>query len=138
MPKVHSPQRFVAFADEIRQFYRVESEQLLKLGVRATHCTMLHYLIDHPGMIQQELAEIYGASRSTMSGMLSDMEACGLIERRADPENRRCVRVFLTDHGLALAQEIRAAFWSYCERLLSDFTQEEVDQLEGFLEKLRR
>ena len=138
MPKVHSPQRFVAFADEIRQFYRVESEQLLKLGVRATHCTMLHYLIDHPGMIQQELAEIYGASRSTMSGMLSDMEACGLIERRADPENRRCVRVFLTDHGLARAQEIRAAFWSYCERLLSDFTQEEVDQLEGFLEKLRR
>ena len=138
MPKVHSPQRFVAFADEIRQFYRVESEQLLKLGVRATHCTMLHYLIDHPGMIQQELAESYGASRSTMSGMLSDMEACGLIERRADPENRRCVRVFLTEHGLALAQEIRAAFWSYCERLLSDFTQEEVDQLEGFLEKLRR
>lgn len=138
MPKIHSPQRFVAFADVIRQFYRAESAQLSKLGVRATHCTMLHYLIDHPGMIQQELAEIYGASRSTMSGMLSDMEACGLIERRADPDNRRCVRVYLTDHGLALAQEIRAAFQSYCERQLSAFTQEEEDQLEGLLERFGR
>lgn len=133
MPKIRSPQRFIAFADVIRQFYRAESAQLLKLGVRATHCTMLHYLIDHPGMIQQELAEIYGSSRSTMSGMLSDMEACGLIERRADLDNRRCVRVFLTEHGHALAQEIRAAFFSYCERQVSAFTQEEVDQLESLL-----
>ena len=137
MPKIRSPQSYIAFADVIRQFYREESAQLLKLGVRATHSTLLHYLIDHPGMIQQELAEIYGASRSTMSDMLSDMEACGLVERRADPVNRRCVRVFLTEHGLSLAQEIRAAFFRYCERRVSDFTQEEVDQLEGLLQRFR-
>ena len=129
---LRDPERFIAFADIIRQFYRAESVRLSRLDVRATHCTMLHYLIDHPGMIQQELAE------STMSEMLGDMENCGLIERRTDPQSRRCLRVFLTGRGMACAQEIKGLFRDYCERQLSVFTQEEVDQLECLLAKFGR
>lgn len=135
---LRDPERFIAFADIIRQFYRAESVRLSRLDVRATHCTMLHYLIDHPGMIQQELAELYGASRSTMSEMLGDMENCGLIERQTDPQSRRCLRVFLTGRGMACAQEIKDVFQDYCERQLSVFTQQEVDQLECLLAKFGR
>jgi DNA-binding MarR family transcriptional regulator len=49
-----------------------------------------------------ELAERLGLSRPTVSNLLTQMEAAGLVERRPRPENRRQVEVLATARALDL------------------------------------
>jgi DNA-binding MarR family transcriptional regulator len=48
---------------------------------------------------QLALAEQLGVDRTVMTYLLDDLEAAGLIERQADPADRRARRIVATDGG---------------------------------------
>src|SRR4030081_25949 len=53
----------------------------------------------HPGMSQQELHEKTAIDPSSMVAVIDELEAGGLAERRAHPEDRRVRTIFLTELG---------------------------------------
>jgi DNA-binding MarR family transcriptional regulator len=57
-----------------------------------------------------ELAELLDMTPPMMSGLIGDLEQRGLLARRPDPNDRRRVRLELTDAGEALTERI-AEFW---------------------------
>jgi DNA-binding MarR family transcriptional regulator len=57
-----------------------------------------------------ELAELLDTTPPMMSGLIGDLEQRGLIARRPDPDDRRRVRLELTEAGADLTERI-AEFW---------------------------
>lgn len=59
------------------------------------------------GVTQQELAEKLLVTKGNVVGLLDRMELAGLVERRADPADRRANRIHLTRRG---REALRGAF----------------------------
>lgn len=57
---------------------------------------MLMKLRQHPGLSQKDLAEIIEVEPMTIARLTDRLEARGLVERRADPRDRRIWRLHLT------------------------------------------
>lgn len=86
---------------------------------------------------QRELAEAVGIQGATLTHHLNAMEAQGLLTRRRDPANRRIHHVELTDAGEALFRQLAGAAISFDQRLRSGLDTEEVERLDGLLQRLR-
>ena len=58
--------------------------------------TVMRYLFPHPGALPSQVAFATGLQRSNLSTVLRGLEEKGLIERVADPEDGRWVRIHPT------------------------------------------
>ena len=61
-----------------------------------------------------------------MHQLIASMERDRLIERRADPANRRILRVWLTEHGTEVLRACHRAVDAVEERMLSTLSVEEA------------
>jgi DNA-binding MarR family transcriptional regulator len=71
-----------------------------------------------------------------MTRMVDRLEAKGLISRRRCPEDRRLVKLELTEAGLAAIPKLRECSVRVLNHLMRGFTQAEARQLEGFLTRM--
>jgi MarR family transcriptional regulator for hemolysin len=85
---------------------------------------------------QRELAEVVGVQGATLTHHLNGMEADGLLTRRRDPANRRVHLVELTTAGEELFHRLRGAAVAHDERVRSGFTDGELRELAGMLDRL--
>jgi DNA-binding MarR family transcriptional regulator len=97
-----------------RAYYRyialVESglrEAGLAERVRPGMGHVLFALFEKDDRVIKEIVERADVSPSTLTGILLQMEKQGLVERRADPEDGRAVRVRLTRRAKALEPRLR-------------------------------
>jgi DNA-binding MarR family transcriptional regulator len=75
-------------------------------------------------------------SQSGMTGKLDRLERQGLIQRSPDPEDRRAVRLGITDSGRVLIDEAFTTSLSVYQSMLSEFSPTEVKHCQALLEKL--
>ena len=71
-----------------------------------------------------------------MTRMLDRLEAKGLISRRRCPNDRRLVKLELTEAGLAALPKLRECSVQVLNHFLRGFTQAEARQLENFLGRM--
>ncbi len=76
------------------------------------------------------LAEGLDVSQASATGIVDRMEQRGLVERHRDDEDRRVVRVALTEEGRTMIGTLAADRREKIALLLDDLTDEE---LQGFL-----
>jgi DNA-binding MarR family transcriptional regulator len=62
--------------------------------------TVMRYLFPHPGALPSQVASATGLQRSKLSAVLRGLEEKGLIERVADPEDGRWVRIHPTTKAI--------------------------------------
>ena len=92
------------------------------------------FLIDaNPGVTQSRLAQAAGLDRSTLVGVLHDLE--GLVERRRGTD-RRTNGLWLTRTGRALVESLKRRIRVHERRVASGLTPAERSQLLELLEKL--
>ena len=82
---------------------------------------VLFILNGDPGMTAGNLAERLSVRPSTVTGIVDRLVKQELVERRADPDDRRMVRNFLSTTG---------------ERLINEFTSAATEFIKSFLEPL--
>ncbi|MFT8636747.1 MAG: MarR family transcriptional regulator [Pseudoclavibacter sp.] len=75
-------------------------------GLSLTQMRTLGILRDRT-LRASELARYLGLERSTLSGLIDRASARGLLRRRPDPDDRRAVRLELSDQGRELAEQGR-------------------------------
>lgn len=80
-----------------------------------------------------QLAAILGVSRPTVTSNLDRLERDGLLERQTDPENRRRVRVVLTDKGRAAVEQVIPVQQALEKEMLSGVPPRQRAQLEDLL-----
>lgn len=60
---------------------------------------ILEFLLEHDGCTQKEIGRGCALDKSTVTSLLSRMEAKGFLTRKTSQEDRRHVQVFLTEAG---------------------------------------
>ena len=86
---------------------------------------------------QLELANHLGVDRTVMTYLLDDLERAGLIERRADPADRRARRIAATASGRDLLDDLDQRLRAAEERLLSGLASDADRQaFRGMLARL--
>jgi MarR family transcriptional regulator for hemolysin len=102
--------------NDIARLLRKRYEQRARplLGLTRAQWQVLAHLQRHEGINQSGLAEILEIEPITIARLLDRMEEAGLVERRADPADRRARRLFLTERakpmlegGRLLGDEVR-------------------------------
>jgi DNA-binding MarR family transcriptional regulator len=71
--------------------------------VRPAYGSLLIPLFEEDGLRQGELARRARLSKQTLTTMAPALEAAGLVERRADPDDARATRLFLTKRAREFA-----------------------------------
>jgi DNA-binding MarR family transcriptional regulator len=87
-------------------------------------------------MSPTELSEIVLRSSGGMTQILDRLETAGLIERSADPSDRRKVVVGLTPDGLRTAERANASYRRAREQLLAELSPDEIEQLDSAVHRL--
>lgn len=78
---------------------RLAAEELNELGLNTGSHSVLRLLADEGPRSQQRLAEALRIDRTTVVGLVDDLERTGGLERRRDPGDRRAYLVEITPAG---------------------------------------
>lgn len=98
---------------------------------------LLAILANHEeGMWQKDLAREAGINPSSASEFISRLEADGFLTRTVDENDRRAVRLALTDAGKERAEAVKAERESNLEGIFAKLTEEEKQTLSDLLDKL--
>jgi DNA-binding MarR family transcriptional regulator len=76
------------------------SDQAGLAGIRPSHLHVFANMVGG-GRRLTELADAASMSLSSMQELVDDLERRGIVERQADPSDRRAKLIVLTDKGLA-------------------------------------
>ena len=107
-------------------------------GVQPAHSAAIQPLWEMPqGARITMLARASRMTKQSMSTLVSDLEAGGYVERVADPDDARAMRVRLTPRGRAYGRAVRAFATSVEAEWAKRIGLERVEQLRSTLELLR-
>ena len=84
-----------------------------------------------------DLARAAELNPGAMTRLLDRLEGKGLVERVADPDDRRALHIHLTDAGTAIWREIDQCGQRVHDRAFGDMPQSDRDQLLRLLERVR-
>lgn len=130
LPVVNQPaHRSGALLDHLARRMRLRAESVLApLGLRPRHLVALTVLRERGECSQQALSTTLEMDGTNIVGLLNELEAEKLIERRRSPEDRRRHVVELTDTGIALLAKAEFALAAAEDEVLAalDATQRET------------
>jgi len=106
------------------------------LGITSTQASIMFMLASGRSLAAADLAREYGIDASAVTRLIDRLEKRGLITRLRSEEDRRVVRLALTEEGRTLAAQIPAIFTKVLDKLLSGFTPEEVGFLKSMLRRM--
>lgn len=89
-----------------------------------------------PGVDQRTLARSIGLDTSTIAGVIDRLEARGLMQRKASPEDRRVRLLSLTDDGQDLLQAVEPDMLEAQQRILQPLLAPERNEFMRMLRKL--
>lgn len=114
-------------------FYKVKQEchgLTRDLNLADGQIILLMMLSKKDGRKATDIAGHIGITSGAVTGMTDKLESLGLIRRERSEEDRRVVRLFLTDEGRAAVQRIRIARF---DKLKTIFLQLEENDLRDFI-----
>lgn len=124
---------------DVSRLRRNAFDRLMRpLGVTRSQWWVLAYLSRHDGMMQTELAELLDVGKVTLGGLIDRLEAGGWVVRRADKDDRRVKRIFLTANTDRLFKQMRSAENKLSDELLNGISAEECDQLFAVLLRMKK
>ncbi len=99
---------------------------------------LLSQLDRHPsGLTLTELSNHMMVSNGNLTGLVDRLVSDGLVERQADPDDRRSTRVVLTRAGKADFDTMTPAHENWVGGMLDGLDEKDVRQLHDLLGKLR-
>jgi len=107
------------------------------LGLRPVLFAMLETIRAQPGIIQQALGTQLGIQRANLVPLINELTSRDLIERRADPSDRRALRLFLTGEGGRLLEEAELLVLRHEEDMLEQLSPAERRTLLALLDKIK-
>ena len=123
--------------DTARMFRRDFNARTRDSGITALQSRVLTYLARYPGIRQGPLAELIEVEPITLSRMVDRLVDAGLVERRADPTDRRAWRLYLTARAGDLLHTMRRMAGELNDEATEGLTAAEREQLAALVERVR-
>lgn len=124
-------------ADTSRLFRRAFDARARCLGATGQQWRVLVTVFRNPGINQGNAAEIIEVEPITLSRMVDRLQDAGLIERRADPSDRRAWCLHLTDKALPLIDAMRLIAEDLIDSAFEGFTPQERDDFTATIDRFR-
>jgi DNA-binding MarR family transcriptional regulator len=112
------------------------AERLNALDLTPAHTGILRFVSASGGISQQALAGHLRILPSRLVILLDQLEQRGVLERRADPADRRSYALYLTDKGSETLKTIGKLARDHQDALLVSLTTEERDVLASLLRRV--
>lgn len=119
-----------------QQVQQASKQRLAPHGVTPVQYGLLRVLSERDGQNGAELGERLQLDSATITGLLDRLERAGLIERRADDQDRRVNRIFATAQARKLQPALDRAMDEVDAAFLADFGPAEAVRLRGQLAQL--
>ncbi len=103
------------------------NERLKSLGTTRVQWTALYYLGKYDGISQKELAEKMNIKSSTVARLIDRMENDNLVIRLEDPEDRRAIKLALTEKGKELREKLLPEGEKMSKIFANGLTDEEIE-----------
>ena len=115
-----------------------QDKRLAPLEMSAAQWIIIANLAAGPGEPKSaaDLCKVISYDAGAMTRMLDRLEAKGLIRRTRSSEDRRLMKLELTEEGRAAYPRMREISMAIANRFLRGFTKAEARQLEGFLNRM--
>jgi len=97
---------------------------------------ILQILSEFPDISQKELQEKLGIEAGSLSEIINKLESRELIKREKDPEDKRRMRISLTDRGYEKLKEKLQKKEDHEEKLFGMLNEEEKENLRLILTKI--
>jgi DNA-binding MarR family transcriptional regulator len=125
-----------ALLDHLARRMRLRGESVLAaLGLRPRHLVALTVLRDRGGSTQQALSSTLMMDGTNVVGLLNDLEAEQLIERRRSAQDRRRHVVELTAEGLELLGKAECALAAAENEVLAALDDAQREALYSLLQQ---
>ena len=119
-----------------RTVKRSVAKKVEKTGVYRSQHRLLMILGKHPDCSQTELAERLEISSAAVAVSLKKLEKSGFISRQCQENDNRVNQVVITEKGWKIIDLSTQYFKEMENAFLSDFSEEELKQLQSFLERM--
>jgi len=131
------------FREAFRELRCAGSERMLRAGVSMTNLHLLSMIERHGELTMSRVADLLDVSLSNATGLVDRIEERGLVERVRDPDDRRVVRVRLTESGVRQLREVDLIKDDMMQRVLGRLDPDALagvakamDDLRGAVERL--
>jgi DNA-binding MarR family transcriptional regulator len=119
--------------------HRAYAAKLLRdLGLYPGQEHLLMQLLDRDGQSQSELLAAVGLDHSTVSKSLKRMQDAGLVVREKSPDDRRAMRVYLTEAGQAMRGRLEEMWSTLEEASVSSLTDQQIEDFIATGESIRK
>ena len=107
-------------------------------GISHVNAQIMSYLAMYEGqdVFQRDIEEVFSIRRSTVSKVVSLMEAKGLIEREAVEQDARLKKLKLTQKAREIHEVAAREFTDFERRVTQSLTDEEIIALTALLDKI--
>jgi DNA-binding MarR family transcriptional regulator len=112
------------------------AEHLSAINLSPPHAGILRFVNAAGGISQQALAGRLRILPSRLVALIDELEERGMIERRADPGDRRSYALHLTDKGRDTMKAIGRVARDHQDALLASLSTEERDGLASLLRRV--
>ena len=99
---------------------------------------VIRFLYDHDRLTSSELGKKADLDSATLTGVLDRLEAGGFVERRQNPEDRRSIRIHLTEKGRTTGEKVAKLMEEANAEFLRGFNASEEVALRSLLTRIRR
>jgi DNA-binding MarR family transcriptional regulator len=124
----------------VMHLYRSQQFRVLRdlpHGITHMESKVLGFFARHPGGTQSELAAHSGRDKGQLARLIGGLKERGLLEATQDEQDRRNVRLQLTDAGRSADQALRRRARKLSAVAVEGFSEEERRQLAVLLERVR-
>ena len=119
-----------------RKLGLLDKTQLSCCGITYSQCHALVEIGSKQSLSINELAELLGLDKSTLSRTVNTMVEQGLVAREPDPDDRRYVKIKLTPAGSSLLSDIEDRMTDYYLNIYQAIPQQKRKQVLESLELL--
>jgi DNA-binding MarR family transcriptional regulator len=109
------------------------NDRLRPLGLSAGQFPVLMLLYKEQNIMQETLVRHYHLDKGTIARAVRKLEDGGYIRRIIDPDNRRAVRLFLTEKGEQAAPLLMAINHEWEEHICTGLTAREQKTLNSLM-----
>ncbi len=126
-----------------RKISRMYNNRCLEYGVTAAQSFVIFDVMDHPGTSVKDIATRIQLDSPAITGLIDRLVKEDLVERKEDPEDRRSLKIYLTEKGqelvhsdlVPMALEFNKYIRQLVEPQISQIFQHSLDLIDKQLNK---
>lgn len=116
--------------------FKKNYSHIKKTGLYPGQPELLKILIDNEGISIRKLARITKKEPATITKSIQRLEASGYIKKISDPNDKRIIKIYVTDLGKKISKEINDILTNELKLYKNILSKEEIDTLYNILHKI--